>query len=549
MNVRRPGEQTIALFRRLKEMTSGGSSWQRWFGTSSDDLLALLREILLHANAGMIPELMPMVWWPCSKVATTVAGELARIVGGMVPHALWNLDTSLRERGFGYGGCAVFHWQEIMPEHLEALPAGLSDGELACVLGLLACHPSGWVREKAIGKLRNIEGPVPFPFLLIRCSDWVPAVRTQAWAAVRERLVAAQAPTAARHLALVETVRKAERVDFQEMGVQIERLIGENLAPAACEDVWKTADRRLKRALASHATRWPMLADVLIGCGRTDADPVVRTMALQAQIARADAESALAWGLKDRVVTVRRMGWRHLRESAPDSVAILKAGLMDAHASLREEARFWAARMHSLEPRTVYREAVANARTAQDLAIGLSGLGETGTADEADSIAPYIDHARLRVSEAAWKALARLAPDRWKDGFLELLAQSRGAVHKLATAVLRRHRHWIDGSRLRDMIRRQPHDSSRKRLFSLLPIFGKWECLISLLILAADTPPLSGTDPTARLRSWLLQANRSQMPPTAAQQAEIARLWPGVQALLPSPLAASLEFFLPRSSH
>lgn len=543
IRIGRLDDETVTLLRRLEKMTGGGSWWQRWLGASPEDLILLLKEIFHRGRAGVMAELLPMVWWPDFEVARTVAAEIAGIMSGTDPDELWRLDKSLRERGFGYGFRAMFRWGEIRPEHLETLPT-LSQNELGWILGLLSSHPDGYVREASISRLRLVGGDVPFPFLMIRCSDWVPVVREQAWAAVQERLVADQAPTVARHLALLETMRRTCRIDFQNLAGRIDRFAGEALSPTHLEAIWRTADRRLRRALARRAADWPVLTAPLTGLGKTDTDPVVRTLVLQSQIARGEKPSILAWALADRAVGVRRLAWRQFRQADPDSEAILKAGLLDPHPSLREEARFWAGRTHRLDALAIYRNTVESFRSEIELIAGLSGLGEAGTDAEADRVAGFLDHPRPRVAAAALRAVARLAPERWRDRFLELLARSQGAPHKLAAMVLRRHPEWIDGAGFTDLIRHQPHDSAQKRLFGMLQILGKWDCMVSLLELAMSDTTLSRSDLQAGFASWLQQANRSQRPATAQQMKKIAHLWPGAKERISAPLAASLEFFL-----
>ncbi len=64
-------------------------------------------------------------------------------------------------------------------------------------LAAASCHPSGYVREAAVGGLvARCERPYQLAFCLIRCADWVEPVREAAGAAIMARLRQEGAPGA-----------------------------------------------------------------------------------------------------------------------------------------------------------------------------------------------------------------------------------------------------------------------------------------------------------------------------------------------------------------
>src|ERR671930_2199387 len=102
--------------------------------------------------------------------------------------------------------------------------------------------------------------------------------------------------------------------------------------------------------------------------------------------------------------------------------------LLDRAASVRGLARFVAGTHQlALVPRAVYVQAL-DASLPGQLSAAIEGVGETGTAADADLIAPFLSGNRPRIRRSALRALTRLDAERAISAAITALSDDSSSV-------------------------------------------------------------------------------------------------------------------------
>ena len=117
-------------------------------------------------------------------VAQETSGIIEELMSLVPLELLPTLDE--RIRADSYWSSPTDRWRTFAVGTTKSVHRGPTNW---LVLGLAACHGSGFVRQSAIERLdREITSGREIPFLLLRLNDWVPAVRQAAEQAISNRL-------------------------------------------------------------------------------------------------------------------------------------------------------------------------------------------------------------------------------------------------------------------------------------------------------------------------------------------------------------------------
>ena len=113
-----------------------------------------------------------------NKTVSRLANEKIHALLNTVPiHLLNKIDEKIRNSNFSK------HYDQIS-EYWYGLSPSIFDYykspsiEFFVILKILCCHPSGYIRYKAIKTFADNSTQDAIPFLLIRANDWVEEIRT-----------------------------------------------------------------------------------------------------------------------------------------------------------------------------------------------------------------------------------------------------------------------------------------------------------------------------------------------------------------------------------
>jgi HEAT repeat protein len=475
--------------------------------------------------------------------ASEVADALVR---PLMPAELLALDQHAR--------ALYYEDPELLKALREIAPGQVS--ELAesrpgahALLGAMSFHKSGYVREAAVRQLARIRTGHEVPFLLIRLNDWIPAVRTAARQAIQDRTTLAYARHFAGNLRLLQQLVVWERVDH----AAFLRWILEYLRKPECSaalDEQISSPNPVDRRLAFELLARPDYEDLasLLGKAMRDRDPMIRLWAIRQarkNLRPGPLLSMATQSLSDRYAAVRAQAvYIHVEQGPPDRVsATLRPFLLDPSASLRSIARFNLASHESIDFPEFYR-ALIESDSPSKTAIAIEGLGEIGTALDADLIRNRLTAKRPRDRAASVRALSRLDGDRFVPEFVGLLLDPSPAVAKEAVLALSKRSALVDHARLWQESATLKPLAARGRVLRLIFDASKWDGLYYALSLIDDPEQSIQQLALDHVRRWTGRFSRSSIAPTMAQRARVVAALAGKTLPFPVEVQRRLSFFV-----
>jgi HEAT repeat protein len=460
-------------------------------------------------------EVLPFLIGRRRNVAVAAAAEIHKHVLATPKRELAWLDWELRRRT-QYSPMSFYEWQTLSPQRIGMLE-GFGDASVS-LLGLASFHSSGYVREAAIEKLSRVKSGTEIPFLLLRLDDWVPEIRNAAATTIRARLTTAHCKSFTESLPLLVRLQRAARAD--RIVEEINDLIQSAGCGAALFESLKSPDRLVRREsfrLALNSQHVEEVAELAL----KDDDTAIRRRAAE-KIASAfipNFEPLLDLMKRDRYVPVRREALRlSVKLNGPHIMQELHAALLDQHQSMREEARYHLRRMHPTDFAAFYRHHLIESVA---LYSAISGLGETGRAEDDALIVPYAQHFTAKIRRAAIRALAALRPDAHVETFMKALADETPNVSRQALKALARRVSLVGAARFWELFNSTPHTHVKRNALSLIEKCAKWDAIAYLVKARWESDDeilmLSGS----AIRRWLLRFNRSFTSPNAEQVANL----------------------------
>ncbi|HST57690.1 MAG TPA: HEAT repeat domain-containing protein [Longimicrobium sp.] len=470
------------------------------------------------------------------------AAEQLRGVVADLPMAAWvRMDEGLRRVLIAHYGWEHPHWLRNADDVRRLY---LPPGTEAAVLGLLACAPSGYVREAAVQRLALLGDGGELPPLLVRANDWVHPVRSRALDALRARVVPDYAAHWVRALPLVLRLRGTGRTEARPL---VEAVLALLRAPDA-RDAVRKGMHALEPALRRACFRilldagGPGLRD-LVGDALLGSDEQIRHEAARAAASLEDdaLDALLPRMLADRFPAVRRAALGlAARRMGIAAVPALRDALLDRGAGIRADARAAIERLEPMDFAAFYRARVAP--DAPRLAEAVAGLGETGTAADADLVSALLDHPRPRVRAGALRALPRLAGDAAVPALLAAVGDASSAVSRTATDVLRPRVARADAGGLVAWMDAIHPAHVRRNALSLLAARSKWDGIPWIIQSCGDADPLVQAAGREQLTRWRQRFNRSFWQPTPVQQERIREALVGAGNAIDRETAKWLRF-------
>ena len=320
-------------------------------------------------------------------------------------------------------------WGLPAADEVARLVRGASEPVVAA--GILAMHPSGYVREAALAELEGRGGDA-LVFAVARCADWVPEVRERALRLVRAVVDDAPEP------AVVLSVALANRLAvFGERRVgalpELRELLSARLTD---DDLLAALDHYqvgVRQACARLIVRDPALVSRALPAALAQRDPLTADLVARAVMsapepwAASDEELRAMLASKHPVVACAA-GWQLLRR-LDEPRAEVEVLLVDRRASVRHMAQEEAVRV-GVELVEFYRR-----RASWDWT-SVIGLCEVVTRDQLGLVTPLLAELRPRTREAAMKAVVRLDVDAHLDLVMRGLGDRSPRVARAAAAGL-----------------------------------------------------------------------------------------------------------------
>lgn len=527
-------------------MSRFGELWNRLVSEPDRvDPFEMVRSFVESGDVADLTRVLPLALSPVPEVAGEAAAAIDRYMAAVQPSALAALDEAVRWISFGWGA-PPSPWHSLSPRDVADLfETGLHG---ASVLGVASFHPNGRVREAAVKQLARLTDGSELPFLLIRLNDWAAPVRDTAYSQVKVRLTTAYAPHLVRNLRLVLRLEWCGRADHEALVDEVVQVLRDPDSRSALREGARSPDRWLRRTCNRLLLEHPggdtrEILERALG----DEDAFIRHWAARQADRFLDGEPlrrVVGKLLRDPFVGTRREGLRMLVDRFPgDAEADLRRSLLDRHATIREIARVDLKQRGVKDFRGFYRSVVERAR-GPELRAALSGLGETGTTEDAALVERHLGNPVPGVRRAAVLALTRLAPEAALPGFLEALQDGNAGVSRAAMLALAGHASRAGAARLAAIAEESRYVHVRINTLSLLARLGKWEGIPWLIRAGSSEDPRVAQVARQHLLRWMQRFNRSSTHPTKAQLEWIAAELDRAGAALPVEQERALRFYM-----
>lgn len=419
--------QTRALIERLEQPPS---SWARPVDVEAGagrDLEALIAQIGGTGELAAIPALVRFLF-ETPALAQAASRAIATILGRQPVRLYKALDE------FRYFFLDDLHTEE--GEHLRrhglqadgvAALAQLPEGWAA--LGVVTCHPNGYVREAAVRALarRGEETHPEIPLLVLRLNDWVPQVRSAALEALEARLAPPFADAFVAAWPLIEHLGEQRRAAHGGFIQRVLTLLGSPAARPALLRGTASLDGPTRRASFRLALTPPATSPADLEClhrALSDTDLLIRRHAVRhlATLPPGPPRDELVLqALADASAAVRRDAFV-LLDTVPPATRRQRLAdvLFDGSPFLRAHARTALATLDPAVDATArYRGSLSTGPTgsigpagpigpAARLRGALLGLGECGGDDDVLLLLPFLEDGRSKIRLAALQALAML---------------------------------------------------------------------------------------------------------------------------------------------
>jgi HEAT repeat protein len=500
------------------------------------DPVAIASELADVGEPAVIRDLLPVAVRASGPAREAILEAIARLAAPLLLRDFPRLDAIARLYTSEYvGGDA---WAALYAREVADLPMQ-SEAQLVFV-GLCGSHRGGFVREAAVQRLAQHEGGAELPFLLPRVNDWVPQIRTRALTAVMNRCTAAYAPAFVALLPELERLSRQRRANHHDLVRAIERTLLDEPGRAALSQGLQSADQRVRRrCIELLVSQEGAAAPEVIRRATTDRDAAVRFRAFRSLLEPATREAAaavIAAAARDTYAPVRRLvlAWWIAHETVAEEG--IRPFLLDRAPGLRGDAIAWWQR-HRGSPAGIYREALGNPGMVP--AGALLGLGETGAAEDAPLLEPFLRHRRTRMRRAAIRALCRLRPGAYRAELTDALLDGPASIGNEALRCLGRAARDLD---MASLWSRAAEPGAKLRLLHLFRRLDKWQSLAWLLEAMVDPDTAVRREARGAINLWLRDVNRSWADLDSGQRARIATALARASAGLDRKTVATIEF-------
>lgn len=341
---------------------------------------------------------------------------------------------------------------------------------------LLACHPSGQVREAAVQLLGGLRTPLATGLLLVRLNDWAAPVRHRARQALSDPLSAPDSRLLLHHFALVSRLTGAVRAPNLELPLRVMALLETEQGRQDVQAVVPTLEPATRLACAQLILRRDSGLDAsILALFLDDPHAAVRRLAVAAAPVQ-----ALPPFLGDPDARVREMALSRLLQEASgeQNATWLAETLLDAQERVRLVASY-ALKQRGVDLRQSYLKHDPAQLAGTRLLGWIAGLAVTGTAADAELIAPLVQHPRSRVRAEALHALGTLDPQRYLALLTDSLLGST-QVSRVATRILIANQLFTPAL-LRRLWSQATTSLQQGRLIALAPSLGRFEAAGVLL--------------------------------------------------------------------
>jgi len=405
----------------------------------------------------------------------------------------------------------------------------------------LSMHHNGRIRQLCVRAMHGSTDPFVVPFLLLRCGEWIEAVRHDALAAVDPWVHVDHAPTLLRAFPLLGGARFARSRPTRELPQRIESILQSAAARPAllatlASDDPTTIRTAIRMATADGATV-DLLKRALATGDAVSIALVARGLPMEGEV---NAQTGvLLW--RHPTARLRQEGvYRLLKHGGSRAESVALEAMKDRSEAVRSTATRWL-QNHGADTAALYRSL-----STKDLRASLLGLGDHPDEQDAVLARSSLDE-RPAIRRAALRLLAKLGLPEDQDVFINAFMVGSGRERRTATGWFRRAgitpnvlaSMWSD-----DQSGEVGVDNNVRILQQLVPMASVWHQIdFALRATSAEDPTLKGAG-LSRLRRLAYQSSGYRARPDAEHLDRLRASFELVRPRLDSNLAAGVDQLL-----
>lgn len=288
----------------------------------------------------------------------------------------------------------------ISKSDLDFYEANFPKEQYVELLAISSLNRSGYVREKAVKKLSQVDSPRAIQFLIYRLADWVLPVRQAALNGIENYKTTDYIDSLIENLPIFEWLQKVDRTDLSGIYQDIVEFIATTNRTYVIDNFKKYPDK-LRILLARHISSSLIENSQELKLFLTDKHFLIRNLAINhfGKLGQAEIEQLL----NDKSANVRLQTLYCLKDQNGFETTVKKF-LADNSATIRYFARF-TLKKSSIDFAKFYND---NLQTNCQVIGSLSGLAETEGKQHSETVKLYFGDKKVRVKKTAFLALCKL---------------------------------------------------------------------------------------------------------------------------------------------
>lgn len=392
--------------------------------------------------------------------------------------------------------------------------------ERQAVLIFASFNPNGFIREKAVWKLSEYDGSLPY--IILRQNDWVLQVRQAASESFDKRM---QNLSKGEILAALPYAEKLKWSSRGSHGEHTQKFLNKLVSQEHREDLLnglRSHNIRTRRiCISAMFESYQTDIELALNQLKNDPEPFLRKILFEKiRNTGRDMKEPSYIMLKDKFARNRALALQYLFENqAEDIYDISVKALLDTDVYIRTLARSIVKQHISyFNFQAFYLEKIEQFGVPAIL-----GLGETGQADDCRFILKYLDDNRISIVRATLISLMRLNNEKYGKLITEKFSDGRIGVIKTAQKLFIKY-DLADFSRVFEIFKETPYEYTKIKCMAILFNASKWERLIYMLeALVAEDDSIKQLE-LQSIQTWLFSFNRSFAQVKEQQKSKIQML-------------------------
>ncbi len=502
-----------------------------WYGEHLNENISALNE----GDHGRIPLIFCVFTEENSKNKMIAAKVLNKVIKGSEFDDIIRMDIQMRQTTSMEWS---INWREQKVENF--LTSTMNIEERQAVLVFATFNPNGFIREKAVRKLCEYEGTLPY--IILRQNDWVLQVRHAAGESFDKRMQNLTRGELLKALPYAEKLKWSSRGSHGEYTSKFfDKLISHEHREDLVNGLHSNNIRTRRICIGALFEASQPNIELALNQLENEPEPFLRTILFEKlRNSGQDMKEPSHIMLRDKFARNRALALQYLFDNkAEDIYDISMELLFDKDAYVRAMSRS-IVKQHTTDFnfRKIYHENIEGNGTSAIL-----GLGETGQSEDAEFIEHYLNDSRISIIRATLISLMRLNSEKYENLIAEKLTDSRIGVIKTAQKLFIKY-NIADYHRVFEIFIGSSYEYTKTKCLAILLNASKWERLIYMLeALSAEEDSVKRLA-LQSIKSWLFSFNRSYVQLNEQQKSKIQTLIENHKDILSATLLRELVFLL-----